>query len=260
MIDSHCHLDFDIFDTSRPLLIEAMVRAGVDHCVVPGVAAAAWEDLLCVVNDFKQCSSALGLHPYFIADHREQDLQRLDQLLGEHENIVAVGEIGLDATLMAGFASEQQYYFEQQLVLAKRHNLPVIIHARGCFDQVAATIRRSHFNQGGIVHAFTGSLQQGVKLAELGFKLGIGGAVTHPRARKLRQTVAALAPDCIALETDSPDMRPAFVHHDSPNMPTLLPLIAAVVAEIRGTSATAIAAQSDANILSALPRLQRVAG
>jgi TatD DNase family protein len=256
MIDSHCHLDFDIFDDGRASLIKSMQRVGVDRCIIPAVASASWDKLLQVTEQHAQCYPALGLHPYAIASHREEHLGRLTELLTRRDDIVAVGEIGLDSTLMTQYSEQQQYYFERQLGLAKEYDLPVIIHARGCYDQVAATIRRCRFVQGGIIHAFTGSLQQGQTLTGLGFKLGIGGAVTHPRAKKLRRTVAQLDHDNIVLETDSPDMKPAFLRKTEFNTPALLPMIAAIIAALRGESDEQVISRSNANILSALPKLK----
>jgi TatD DNase family protein len=127
---------------------------------------------------------------------------------------------------------------------------------RKAYDEIAAMIRRLGFSYGGIIHAFSGSTQQGQALIKLGFKLGIGGALSHTRATKLRKTVSLLPLDAIVLETDSPDMKPAFLS-GCRNSPISLLLLAQIVASVKQCSLDQVIFASNNNTLSVIPKLKR---
>lgn len=270
-IDSHCHFDFDTFDSamgfSREQHWQALRQFGCKGLVIPGISARSWPQLISLCNG-KPWAYALGLHPYFFDQHEESDLDRLLQLglkkLNQfdpksHPQLVAIGEFGLDYLIEDGRSEQQLAFCQKQFEIAQRLNLPVILHVRKAYDDVSALIRRLNFTQGGIVHGFSGSLQQGKVLIELGFKLGIGGAMSHPRAKKLRATVSQLPSEGIVLETDAPDMRPAFWRGPD-NSPLALLVLAQILASIRGVSLGDALFMSNNNLLEALPRLSRVLG
>ena len=135
--------------------------------------------------------------------------------------------------------------FIAQLELARERDLPVIVHARRAFDEVAACLRKVGGLRG-VVHSFSGSLQQADNLWKMGFALGIGGPVTYPRARRLRDIVARIPAEFLLLETDSPD-QPLHGHQGQRNEPALLTEVLAVVAELRGESRAHVAASTSAN-------------
>ncbi|ROS06135.1 TatD DNase family protein [Sinobacterium caligoides] len=253
MIDSHCHLDFEIFDTYRAELLARMRAAGITGYIIPGVKADTWSRLLEVVEQDSQCALALGLHPAFMEDHRSADLLQLEQSLN-HPSVVAIGEIGLNRLHHSEDLSAQKEILNQQLTLAKEQGVPVILHARQSLDELIGIVRKLGFSNGGIVHAFSGSEQQAEQWLKLGFKLGVGGAITHPRAVRLRRVVAKLSTGSIVLETDSPDMRPSFLPKNCENTPLVIPLIASVLASLRGEGWQEVVEQSDKAVLEALPR------
>jgi len=243
--DSHCHFDFPDFDDDRDQIWQQSVSAGCVGLIIPGVTRRQNEQLpnFCLGQPWFY---AQGLHPYFLDKHNEADADWLDCAL-QNPDVLAVGEAGLDKVLARDEQSleQQWHWFRLQAELAQAHKLPMILHIRGMHDEAASWLRSMRFTQGGMVHAFSGSEQQAKRWADLGFGLGIGGAVTHPRAQKLRRTVQALPADQIVLETDSPDMAPAFWH--GRNDPRALPLTAAVVAALRGESVIDISAKSIIN-------------
>ena len=233
LFDSHCHFDFAAFDQNREEQWQLAQRLGVAGLIIPGVSREQGIRLPAFCRD-KPWFYALGLHPYCLEQHQPQDLDWLEQQLREDATVLAVGEIGLDKTLAAGDSvhMEQQWqYFNAQVALAQRYGKRLILHIRGMHDEACSFLRQSGFTHGGIVHAFSGSEQQGRAWLALGFKLGIGGALTHPRAQRLRRTVAALPAEAWLPETDSPDMRPAFWAGDN-NSPAALPLLAACLAAL----------------------------
>ena len=234
LFDSHCHFDFAAFDSNREEQWQLAQRLGVAGLIIPGVSREQGIRLPAFCRD-KPWFYTLGLHPYFLEQHQPDDLRWLEQQLRDDPTVLAVGEIGLDKTLAAGNATqlEQQWqYFKAQVALAQHFGKRLILHIRGMHDEACAFLRQSGFVHGGIVHAFSGSEQQGRAWLALGFKLGIGGAMTHPRAEKLRRTIAALPADAWLLETDSPDMAPAFWASQN-NSPSALPVLAACLAALQ---------------------------
>ncbi len=264
-IDSHCHFDFDNFNSalglSREQHWQKLQKFGCAGLVIPGITALSWSHLISLCND-KPWAYALGLHPYFFNQHKNDDLELLlrtcqQSLTQENSRLVAIGEFGLDYMLEGGRSEQQLFFCQGQFEIAQQLNLPVILHIRKAYDEITALIRRLNFTQGGIVHGFSGSIQQGQKLIELGFKLGIGGAMSHPRAKKLRASVGQLPLVGLVLETDAPDMRPAFWQAND-NSPLSLIILAQMLASIRGTSIDEVIFMSNNNLLEVLPRLSRV--
>lgn len=247
IIDSHCHLDFSAFEHDRNAILENCLDLGVTDIVVPGVIANTWQQL---INWTKQSSSlpnlycALGLHPVFLDQHKHEHLEILDTLLN-NQNIIAVGEIGLDFFVKTLDRTKQYTFFETQLDLAKKHDLPVILHTRKSHDATIQSLKK-HAVKGGIAHAFNGSKQQAHAYLDLGFKLGFGGMLTYERSRKLRELARDLPLDAIVLETDSPDMT-VEQHRGERNSPEYLPYVLVALAEIRSEPIETIAAQTSYN-------------
>jgi len=252
-IDSHCHFDFEIFDYDREHIWQQMQQFGCMGLVIPGVMAKDWARLISLCET-KPWFFALGLHPYFLNHHQKGDIGLLSEFCQEHRPI-AIGEFGLDFALDETSFPAQIELCQRQLELAQQLGLPVILHVRKAYDEMAAMIRLHGFSYGGIIHAFSGSLQQGQALVKLGFKLGVGGAISHSRAMKLRKTLSQLPLSSIVLETDSPDMRPAF-WQESRNTPLSLLLLAQIVAKVCQSSLDEVLFSSNNNLLQILPRLE----
>jgi TatD DNase family protein len=249
LIDSHCHLDFTEFDANRERLIEDCVDLGVTKIIVPGVSADTWQRTLTLCRDHASLYPALGLHPYFIKQHQTKHLATLDDQLRNDKSIIAVGEIGLDfydKALLAQTREHQLEIFEQQLILAKEYELPVIIHNRKAHD-VCIQLLAKYQLKGGIIHAFSGSIQQAQKYSKMGYLLGFGGLATWPRSRRLRTLLEQLKPSQIALETDAPDMKP-FGVNSKHNSPEYLPLIGKEIAKIQDTSLAELALETNNSI------------
>lgn len=225
LIDSHCHLDFTDFDADRDEVLSRSRAAGVQRFVLAAISRQHWSRLWQLVNQHPDCYGTLGLHPYFLNDHDPEDLDALRQQLEQHHQhprLYAIGEIGLDWQLDGLDRQQQQFYFEEQLKLAQDFKLPVIVHVRKAHAAVIATLKRITPQRGGIIHAFNGSLEQALEYRRLGFLLGIGGAYSWPNARKLRAMLSKLPLEQLVLETDSPDMSPAFISGQR-NSPEYLP-------------------------------------
>ena len=167
---------------------------------------------------------------------------------------VAVGEIGLDFYQQPFDRERQEHFFSEQLKIARDLHLPVLLHVRRAIDAVLLQLRRIPV-VGGIAHAFNGSRVQAEQFIAMGFKLGFGGALTYPRATRIRDLAANLPLSAIVLETDAPDIPPVWLERGR-NMPAELPKIAAIMAELRGISLEELAMATTANAVAALPKLQ----
>lgn len=202
--ETHCHLDFDFFEGRVTHLLQACERAGIESLVVPSVARRNWSTCLALSDAYKQVHCALGLHPYFMREHNEQDLSELEHLLRtQRERIVALGETGLDDT--CELFDRQCDFFEAHLKLAEIFELPVIMHMRRNHGQGLKRVKK--FNLvGGVVHAFSGSLEDARAWIDQGMMIGVGGVITFDRAEKTRNTIAQVPLESLVLETDSPDM------------------------------------------------------
>ncbi|RCX07526.1 TatD family hydrolase [Marinomonas foliarum] len=251
-IDSHCHFDFDVFDDQRDALMSRCLASGVGGFLVPATTHSSWSKLASLIVNYPEWRAAYGLHPYFL---RNAELAQVD-LLGEQcesSRVVAVGEIGLDCWPDAVDMAVQIDFFSRQLSVAKSLQLPVIVHSRKSYDLVLKCLRNVKFQEGGVIHAFNGSLEQAKRFLDLGFVLGIGGTITYPRAKKAHRVLAALDSRAFVLETDSPDM-PLNGFQGEINTPLSIPLIAQCVATIRAENVELIAMQTCDNLLRVLPK------
>ncbi len=277
-IDTHCHLDAPEFDLTGPGRAKVRERArqkGVTRCVFPAVEAGNWQAVRELAHQTGD-AYALGIHPLYVPRASETDLADLAELLIQHRHdprLVAVGEIGLDffvpALCAPAMRDRQLHFYEAQLKLAQRFDLPVILHVRHSADALLKSLRamvaRGRPVAGGIAHAFNGSEQQAQAFLNLGFKLGFGGAFTFDTARQLRRLAVSLPLDALVLETDAPDIPPQWLYVSAQrrqqgqpqglNTPAELPRIGAELAGLRALSEQEVATQTSRNAAIALPRL-----
>jgi TatD DNase family protein len=296
-IDTHCHLDAAEFGNSQADIVRDAEAAGVGRMVVPSVACSNFEAVRKLCEQHPSCAPAYGIHPMYTDDATPNDLEKLREYLQQHRP-VAIGEIGLDFFIPHYNQTRQEHFFVEQLKLAREFDLPVLLHIRRAQDTILKHLRHFYGKGGptstgsgqastglrtGIAHAFNGSRQQADEFIKLGFKLGFGGAMTYPRATRLRELAATLPLDSIVLETDAPDIPPVFLEkglpngqarfpHPNPppggegaieslrekriNEPKYLPRIAQTLAELRGVSLDEVALATTQNALAVLPKLK----
>ncbi len=252
-IDTHCHLDASEFGDTPAALVEEALDAGVAGIVVPGVERANFAAVQNICARHPGCAPAYGIHPMYVERATAGDLDVLREYL-QHPDTVAVGEIGLDFFIAGYDRGKQEFYFAAQLKLAREIDLPVLLHIRRAQDTILKHLRQ-HKVRGGIAHAFNGSPQQAEEFIKLGFKLGFGGAMTYPRASKLRELARTLPLESIVLETDAPDIPPAFLQSGEANRPSYLPRIAQTLADLRGLPLQDIARVTTDNARSVLPKI-----
>ena len=272
-IDTHCHLDAPELGTDVVDVVARARAAGVVHCVLPAVSVGNFQAIRLLAERF-DCSYALGIHPICVLHAKEADLATLNAELTLRQadpRLVAVGEIGLDFFVpeltTPAMRERQEFFYREQLKLARKHGLPVILHVRRSADKLLKHLRDLQPAGGwrGIAHAFNGSQQQADEFIKLGFKLGFGGAVTFDTALQLRRLATDLPLDALVMETDSPDIPPHWLYTTSGdralgkpqgrNQPAELPRIAQQVAALRGIPLIELAQATTANALQALPKL-----
>jgi len=258
LIDTHCHLDAAEFDADRDAVYRAAKlgageAAEVAAIVVPAVERANFGAVASVCRDYPGCVPAYGIHPLYVERARPEDLDALRTTL-QREPAVAVGEIGLDRHVEPRDDGKQLFYFNEQLKIARALDLPVLLHVRKAIDPILKCLREIRV-PGGIAHAFNGSRQQAEEFIKLGFKLGCGGAMTFAGSKRIRTLAATLPLEAIVLETDAPDIPPAW-RAGGRNTPADLVPIARTLAELRSLPLAEIAAATTRNARAVLPRLR----
>lgn len=244
LVDSHCHLDAGEFDGDRSAVVARAKAAGVAAQVVPATHASGWPGIRDLCLGGGHLYPAYGLHPMYLDQHRRAHLDDLRTWL-RAEPAVAVGECGLDYFVDGLDRSSQAQWFEGQLRLAREFDLPVIVHARRAVDAVIAALRGVGGLRG-VVHSFSGSPEQAGQLWKIGFSLGLGGPVTYPRARRLRQLAADMPIEHLLLETDAPDQPDAGLRGQR-NEPAHLVTVCSTIAALRGVTESEIAEATTAN-------------
>lgn len=250
--DTHCHLQDPKIRADFHGVMARARAAGVIGVVLCGYDAPSNVEAIELSREEPGVYPAVGFHPHEADSVTEEMLAALESQARAPE-VVAVGEIGLDFFVEGHDAARQEWFFAEQLKLARKYELPVLLHIRRAQDAVLKNLRRIAV-PGGIAHAFNGSRQQADAFIRLGFRLGFGGALTYPRARRIREHAANLPMEAIVLETDGPDIPPEFAPRTR-NDPANLPRIATVLAELRGMALDELALRTTSNALAVMPRL-----
>jgi len=249
-VDTHCHLDLPpLFEQLDELLAEAHA-AGVTKWIVPAVHPDGWQRIAELAVQRPALRPAYGIHPLHAAVATAEQLLQLRDLA---PTAVAIGEIGLDTTY--GDLDKQEALFREQLKIARFCGLPVLIHCRKAINRTLAILREEQADQiGGIMHAFSGSLESARECIKLGFVISLCGTLTWHNAVRPVLLAAQLPLDQLVLETDAPDLSPAD-HPDVPNRPIWLYETACKLAAIKGTTITDIAKQTTSTAQRIIPKL-----
>ncbi len=262
-IDTHCHLDAHEFGADGLGVARRAGEAGVSMIVIPAVERGNFAAVAALAAGAPNASYALGIHPICVPNARDDDLDALRAAVGAalaDPNFVAIGEIGLDFFIPMlcepAMREKQERFFREQLRIARDFGPPVLTHVRRSQDQVLKNLRQIR-PPGGIAHAFNGSFQQAQVFIDLGMHLGFGGAMTFTRALQIRRLASQLPLESIVLETDAPDIAPAWVHPGR-NSPEHLPGIGAALADLRGVPEGEIRSAARNNALTAIPRLAQL--
>lgn len=247
LIDSHTHIFADEFNHDRSEVIQRAKDAGVIAMVMPNINGQSVDSLLSVTKQYPNyCFPCMGLHPTSVKGNFENELASVQSWL-EKEKFYAVGEIGIDLYWDRTFLEQQKEAFRQQLKLAKKFRLPVVIHARNSFNEIFEIVDNENDETlSGVFHSFSGSLADYKHIMNYGnFLVGIGGIVTYKNGGvdKVLQDIDLAK---VILETDSPYLSPV-PQRGKRNESTNLVFIADKIAEIKGISVQNVASITTAN-------------
>lgn len=261
-IDTHCHLDAPEFKDILPAVIQAAAKKNVKAILLPAVKAGDFSQVRNLAHQYGNAIPGLvytlGIHPLYTNQAQDSDVAMLEKQVIESlsdPRFVGIGEIGLDYFVEGLDPHRQTNFFDAQLDLAQKYQLPVVLHVRRSQDAILKALRRRNIPTG-IAHAFNGSFQQAEQFIGLGFKLGFGGAATYERALQIRRLIKELPVDSIVTETDAPDIPPAWLKEEGLifNEPAFIPRIVKELASIRGVSESDFASAVWRNAMHVLPR------
>jgi TatD DNase family protein len=252
LIDTHCHLDLEPLLSSLTEVISLACHAGVTQFVVPGIHPDSWERMLSLSQMHKEIYPAFGIHPM----HTETaDDNNLSKLAGLASAGVAIGEIGLDPAYPVSLDRQEQV-FRDQLRLAVSLGLPVLVHCRKAFQRTLRILQEEHVQLvGGIMHAYSGSIEMALEFIKLGLAISISGMITRDTTVKPLRLVRELPLECLVLETDAPDLTPQRYRGQS-NQPAFILETLFAVAGIKGVEPVTVARSSRAVSYKILEKLQ----
>ncbi len=255
LADTHCHLDFDTFDSDRDAVIQRAQNVGVGRMLNPGIDIQSSRVALRLAREYDEVYVACGVHPN---DALTWDNQSQNELLGmlKQEKVVAVGEIGLDYYRDRAPRDLQKRVLNMQLDLAEKSILPVVLHNRQATEDMMQTLTAWHANlvssssplakRPGVLHSFSGDIDTAKRAVEMNFMIGITGPVTYKNADELRQIIASIPLSSLLIETDAPFLTP-HPHRGERNEPAYVRWIAERIAEIHKLSVQVVAEQTSVN-------------
>ncbi|OCG14852.1 TatD family hydrolase [Gilliamella sp. WF3-4] len=255
-IDTHCHFDFPPFAGALGDSMYKVRQAGIVGLIIPAVSANYFDTVLQLTDLYPELYAALGLHPIY--QHTMADLELLTHIVEtKPKKLVAIGEIGLDRYDLTVDWQQQLSFFRSQLALAKRFDLPVLIHSRKSHDIMYHELQQANLPCHGVIHGFSGSYQQAMQFIKLGYYIGVGGVISYERANKTRNTIAQLPLESLVLETDAPDM-PLSGRQGQVNRPEYIVEVFKVLLQLRKESSDHILNTILTNTLTLFSRINRV--
>ncbi len=233
--ETHTHFDDKAFDDDREEAIKAAIAAGVDRFVNIGSSMKSSKTSLELAQKYPQFLAAVGVHPEETKDITEEDMAVLAGYAVD-ENVVAIGEIGLDYYWDEPERDIQKKWFIRQIELAKQVHLPIVVHSRDAAEDTLNIIKENKASEvGGIIHCFSYGVEIAKQYLDMGFYIGVGGVVTFKNGRKLKEVVEYAPIDRIVTETDAPYMAPVPMRGKR-NSSEYLPYIVEEIARIKGIS------------------------
>jgi TatD DNase family protein len=233
LIDTHIHLYAKEFNPDRDFLIQQALEAGVTCMLLPNIDQTSVDGMNELTRLYPGiCRAMMGLHPCYVEKGFEAELEKVEVELRKG-GYVAVGEIGMDRHWSLEFIAQQQEALKFQLKLAHELDLPVALHTRNANDEVIAIILQLGLPRlRGVFHCFSGSVEQAMKMTDLGFMLGIGGVITYKNSG-IADAVKAAGIENLVLETDAPYLAPV-PHRGKRNQPAYIREVAVKLAEVLG--------------------------
>ncbi len=255
LIDTHTHLFLEDFDDDREQMMKRAIENDVRYFFLPNIDSSSIESVWSMTKTYPQnCFALMGLHPVSVKDNFESELETIQQQFDERgsangdQKIYGIGEIGLDLYWDKSWFEQQKEALIYQIRIAKKQKLPIILHSRDSFKELADIIEQEKDESlEGVFHCFTGSVDDAKRVAELGFYMGIGGVATFKNGG-LDKTLPSVDLAHLVLETDSPYLAP-MPYRGKRNESSYILNIAEKVAEIYGMRVEEVAAVTTKNAM-----------
>ena len=245
IIDTHAHYDDEQFDTDRDELLKSMHDGGIGLIVNAASTLESWGKIQRLTEEYPFVYGAVGIHPDEAGTLTEEHMSEMERL-SDLEKIVAVGEIGLDYYWDNESHDVQKKWFIRQLELAKKKDMPVIIHSREAAADTMEIMRGYASGMRAVIHCYSYSVEMAREYVKMGYYIGIGGVVTFKNAKKLVNVVKEIPLTSIVLETDCPYLAPV-PYRGKRNSSLYLPYVAEKIAEIKGVSIEEVVRQTEEN-------------
>ena len=248
LIDTHIHINFDTFSNDLEAIAQRWQEAGVIRLIHSCVEPNEFPQIQTIANRFPEVSFAVGLHPLDADKWTGETTVQITQLATSDSRVVAIGEMGLDF-YKAENISQQQKVFESQLKIAKKLNLPVIIHCRDAAKPMAEMLKSFEKIYGkirGVMHCWSGTPEETQWFLDLGFYISFSGIITFKNAKALQQSAKIVPSDRLLIETDCPFLAPV-PKRGKRNEPAYVKYVAEKLAELRGVSFESVAEQTTNN-------------
>ena len=233
MIDSHCHINDDLYKNNPEEYVKSAKKTGVFQFLVIGCDKKTSEEAVKISKTTKGCYATVGIHPSDVKKANKNDLDIIKQLASEKE-VIGIGEIGLDYywDKDPDIKKQQREYFIKQIKIANELDLPISIHCRDAIEDCLQILKENKANRGGVMHCYAGSLEMASDFIKLGFLLGFGGTVTFKNSVRPKEVVANIPSDSYVLETDAPYLTPD-PYRGKENHSKYLYLVRNKIAELR---------------------------
>jgi len=254
LIDTHAHVHYDQFDADRADVLVRAHDAGVERMVNIGYDLPSSRASVALAQEHAEVWATVGIQPHYAQAITDAQLAEIESLLAEPK-VVALGEIGLDYHHNRAPADAQHHLFRQQLTIARRYNMPVVIHTREAQADTLAVLRDAAQGMTIIMHAFSGDWAYAEQCLDLGAYLSLAGPVTFPKANELHDVAQRVPLDRLLTETDSPFLSP-HPFRGKRNEPARVRVIAERIATLRGIGVEEVAAATWANAERAFPKLR----
>ena len=236
MIDSHCHINDELYKNNPAEYVKQAGKAGVFQFLVVGFDEKSSELALEIANKNKSCYAAVGIHPSDAKNAKPGDLEKIKEL-AKSEKAIAIGEIGLDYywDKDESVRAQQKEFFKEQIKIANELNLPISIHCRDALEDCLQILKENPVKRGGIMHCYAGSLEMSSEFIKLGFLLGFGGTVTFKNSVRPKEVAKNVPSKSYVLETDAPYLTP-HPFRGKENHSKYLYLVRDQIAELRNIS------------------------
>ena len=247
MIDSHCHINDELYKNSPKEYIEEAKKAGVSEFLVVGYDAKSSGISVNIAEKYPECWAAVGIHPSDAKKSKPGDLERIKELASKNK-VIAIGEIGLDYywDKDEDVKRQQKEFFVKQIEIANELNLPISIHCRDAIEDCLEILKENPVKRGGIMHCYAGSLEIAPEFIKLGFLLGFGGTVTFKNSVRPKEVAAGVPSNSYVLETDAPYLTP-HPFRGKENHSKYLYLVRDKIAELKNSTPEQVEKESTEN-------------